>query len=85
VGRPLAAGPRTLRRWRVDVSTLATRTGPPVARGKKATLSPVWASATGSLGRYRDTVARQLPGIPLTIGDSRPHVRGRIREYLPLP
>ncbi len=45
----------------------------------------MWASATGSLGRYRDTVARQLPGIPLTIGDSRPHVRGRIREYLPLP
>lgn len=27
----------------------------------------------------------RFAGIPLTLGDSRPHVRGRIREYLPLP
>lgn len=32
----------------------------------------------------RPEIDRDLPGIPLTLGDARPHVRGRIREYLRL-
>lgn len=31
-----------------------------------------------------EQVARRLPTLPLRVGDARPHVRGRIREYLPL-
>lgn len=38
----------------------------------------------GSALTKRADVVRDVPGIPLNIGDTRPHVRGRIREYLPL-
>lgn len=29
-------------------------------------------------------IARRLPTLPLRVGDHRPHVRGKLREYLPL-
>jgi hypothetical protein len=28
--------------------------------------------------------ARLMPTLTLRVGDARPHIRGRIREYLPL-
>ena len=29
-------------------------------------------------------IARRFPGLPIRLGDARPHVRGKIREYLPV-
>ncbi|MEV6820480.1 hypothetical protein AB0M72_17160 [Nocardiopsis dassonvillei] len=29
-----------------------------------------------------DEIAEQLPGLSLRVGDARPHVRGKLREYL---
>jgi hypothetical protein len=29
-------------------------------------------------------IARQFPNLPVKVGDYRPHIRGKIREYLPL-
>jgi hypothetical protein len=30
-------------------------------------------------------IAKQFPTLGISLGDQRPHVRGKIREYLPLP
>jgi DNA invertase Pin-like site-specific DNA recombinase len=40
------------------------------------------APVTGPLSELE--IAQQLPTLGLRVGDARPHVRGRIREYLPL-
>jgi hypothetical protein len=55
---------------------------------------PWWASVGEDDRGYADIpvtasltdlqIAEQLPALGLRLGDHRPHVRGKLREYLPL-